>query len=268
MNKEIDNIETLILMALDGNTETTDYAENAYSLNDGTQIGLFDQSRLVKCDDMRPSQMFTFDMCDDDRLYSADPNDLMQHPVDIIRDEAEIFFYDGNQFKWVGYRKTKKPKGIATLGKADAYFEAHYRFIRNNGVHRYAKRVIPINKKGYPLPAKIKNQFICTPDIEGSYLNIACSMIEDAHRSNAMLATFEDGVKVHIPVPLDNYQEIFFDREAPLIKGRKKAIIHWVAKHIRKSKQGNWHSVKKHVRGVKDIVIDGMTVNISPNGYA
>ena len=269
MKEEIDKIETLLLMALDGAFEITETPLAVIKQKDGTVSGLSDQGLLLKTDDMTPKSMYTFDMCDNSRLFTSDPGLLIAHPSEILGDEAEMFFHTGDCYRWAGFRRVKKkPKGVAVMGKPDYFYEYHYRDIRENGSNLYNKRFIPIDKKGRPLIAKIQNQFICAPAVEGVYLCLACSMIEDAHRSNAMLASFEDGVKVYVPVPLDNYQEIFFDREAPLIRGKKKAIIHWVAKHIRKSKMGNWHTVKKHVRGVKDIVIDGMTVNISPNRYA
>jgi len=266
---EIDRIETMMIFALDGDFGvTTEHVSVLNSRKDGKITGCSDQGLLLGFDEMTPNRMYSFDMCDEDRIFTGSNSLLMNHPAEILGDESELFFQLENKdhFRWVGYRKTKKQKGVAVLGTPDVFYEVHYRDIRPDGNGLYQKRLVPLDKKGNPLAAKIQNAFVCSPYHEGEYLITACSIIEDAHRTNSMLASFRDGVELKLPVPLDDYKEVFFNREAPLIKNRKRAIIHWVANHIRKSKLGKSHKVCRHTRGVKDILIDGMVVNIQPNG--
>jgi hypothetical protein len=93
-----------------------------------------------------------------------------------------------------------------------------------------------------------------------------CSLKEDAHRTNTMLASFTEHVQIKMPVAIDNYKEIFIGRKAPLTqKGRKKAIIHWVAAHMRDTKNRKCCEVKRHIRGIQEFEIDGMKIKITPN---
>jgi hypothetical protein len=271
VNTEVDRVETLLINALDGDfSVTTDPVSILRKRKEKTTGLIQDQGLMLRFDEMTPGKMYSFDMLDEDRIFTGSNDLLMGHPAEILGDESELFFQlkDKNHFRWVGYRRAKKPKGVAVLGKPDVFYEVHYRDIRPDGNGLYQKRLVPLDKNGKPLTAKIRNAFVCSPYHEGEYLITACSIIEDAHRANSMLATFKDGVEISLAVPLDDYKEIFFDREAPLLRNRKRAIIHWVAQHIRESKLGLKHKVKKHVRGVTDIVIDGLHVTIQPNGIA
>jgi hypothetical protein len=141
----------------------------------------------------------------------------------------------------------------------------HTRFVDSRGNGDYYKRLIPIDKTGRPLFAKIQGHSVCAPNKEGEMLIICSSVIEDAHRANAMLAAVKDATEIKFPVPLDEYKELFSDREGPYNGARKKAIVHWVAKHLRSSTRGKSHAVKQHTRGVQEFKIDGLRVRLSPN---
>ena len=67
-----------------------------------------------------------------------------------------------------------------------------------------------------------------------------------------------------LPVPIDDYKAIFLDRDAPFLNGKKRAIIHWVSDHLRRYRSGKISKIGKHTRGVDDIVIDGLSINIKP----
>ncbi len=136
-----------------------------------------------------------------------------------------------------------------------------------SGVGEYVKRIAAFDKKGNFVPAMIQGHGVGVPNIEGVSAIIAASIIEDALRSNAMLASVKDVAEIKFPVPLDDYQEIFSDRDGPFIGSKKRSIIHWVAKHMRKSRSGNVHDVKKHVRGIDKFEIGGMKISIKANQH-
>lgn len=274
-NYDLDTLETMIIMALDANHEVDITGDCAYKQkNHVTQsnekLYLVDQGSILKVDDMHPSSAFTFDVSQDqdDRLFTTHHEYLVSHPSDIFGDGKEIMVMNDRYMKWVGIRKIRRlPKGVSVLGKPDSIYEMHFRIISKFGHGKYIKRLLPIDKSGKALCAKIQNSFVGSPNFEGTELNLAASMIEDACRSNSMLATIKESVELKFPVPLSDYKKVFADREAPMLEGanRRRSIIHWVAKHLRKSTKGNVNPVIKHVRGVRDIVIDGLTINIEPN---
>ena len=96
-------------------------------------------------------------------------------------------------------------------------------------------------------------------------VSVAASMIEDSHRSNTMLAAVKDATEIKFPVPLDDYKDVFADRDGPMNGARRKAIVHWVARHLRNSIRGKEHSVKRHTRGVQEFTIDGLRIRLTPN---
>jgi hypothetical protein len=112
----------------------------------------------------------------------------------------------------------------------------------------------------------MQGQGIGVPRLDGETLISAASIIEDANRSGAMLATVKDAREIMFPVPIADYKKVFADREGPKIGDRRKAIVHWVARHLRKSTRGNECVVNKHLRGVQEFSVDGLLVRLTPNG--
>lgn len=264
--KITDDLETMIIMALDANHKYKSCGISRVA-DDGSTWDLHDQGEILTFDAMKPQSAFTFDMQGNDRIFAGSKEYLLDHPAEVIGDSLEVMMLlpDG-RLKWQGFRLLpKKPKRVACLGKASHWYELHHRLIYPNGQGQYVKRVVPINKNGDALLAKIDGHFVCVPNIEGQHLYIAASMLEDARRTNAMLAEVKGDTGIKFPVPLDDYQSIFSSREGPMIGDRRKAIIHWVAKHLRRSSKGNTHEVKRHVRGVDEINIDGLRIKITPN---
>ena len=54
-------------------------------------------------------------------------------------------------------------------------------------------------------------------------------------------------------------------RDAPLTNaGKRKAILHWVTKHTRATRQERVN-VSEHWRGTRTLSIDGLRVTLAPN---
>ena len=267
MEEVTDKLETLILMALDANHEQTTATgiTRRVKANGGVQE-LFDQGVLLAFDDMHPASAYTFDMADKERIFTTTTDYLITHPADVLGDEAEVVVLDGETLKWRGYRRLRRaPKGVACLGRATHWYEMHFRFVTGSGAGEYYKRVVPIDRNGKPLLATVQGNSVCNPRLEGEMLVICASVIEDAHRANTMLAAVKDATEIKFPVPLDDYKEVFSERDGPMNGARRKAIVHWVARHLRHSTRGNEFAVMKHTRGVQEFTIDGLRIRLTPN---
>lgn len=250
-NKEkVDDIETLILMALE-----TDNINKLGSVH--------------HTEGMQPNSMYARDICDENRVDAFSPDYLLCHPSETLGTEAEILVVDDTKYAgWLGFRQLpKKPKGLTYFGKASHFYELNSRIVFTAGKRQGVNTVIALDKLGRVIPSTftLKRGEKVSDPTRTDLVCMACSIIEDAHRSNAMLAAVKEGKEIKFPVPLDDYKEVFYSREAPLANGKKKAIAHWVAKHIRQTPTGKTTTVKKHIRGVKDIVVDGLNINIQLN---
>lgn len=257
----------MILMALDANSEHTVLTGNVIrqKKSDLKRVE-YDTGHFIKIDPMLPSSSYTFDATDPERIFACHPEYLMNHPSDIVGNSAEIIMLDAcGVLKWYGFRRTRKPKEIVCIEKADQWVEFHCRRTFETGSSDYTKRLIPLNKNGVPLTAFFQKSKVCDPMIEGLSLITSCSVIEDAHRSNAMLASVKDATEIKFPVPLNDYKQLFSERDGPYSSGRRKSIIHWVASHLRKKTDGGASVVSKHTRGIQEFVIDGLKIRIEPN---
>ncbi|OBU84422.1 hypothetical protein [Chromobacterium subtsugae] len=261
-----DQLETLILLALDANHKSAATKQFPVRNGNGDVLELRDQGTLLRFDEMLPNSAYTFDMTDDERIYATTPELLMAHPADIIGNEVELMMLSGGALKWYGFRRLRQaPRGVAYVGKPSHWYEMHGRTVLSSGMGDYMKRVVALDKNGRPLPAKIQGHAICTPSVEGEFAIIVASLVEDAHRSGSMLATVKDATEIKFPIPLNAYQDVFFLRDGPMAGSRRKAILHWVAQHLRRSPRGTEHEVKRHVRGAQEFVIDGLRVRLTPN---
>jgi len=267
----MDSVETMLIMALEGFKKpvSTRHIDKIISASQsvGGAIELQDQGDYLGLDDALPNSMFSFDMVDEDRLIATGSNDLLQHPKEILGDESQIVMLAGDTCKFTALRKiSKPPKRLAILGKPDCFYELHFKFIDIAGNVVSKKRIVPFSKAGTPLLTKYMGNFVCDPRHEGMHSIICCSIIEDALRTNAMLATIKDHCEIKLPVPLDSYKEIFALREDPRHEnGRRKAILHWVRSHLRKHKSGKVSKVDKFNRGIHEFDFDGLTVTLEPN---
>lgn len=269
MKTVIDEVETLILLALDANGTQSSVTTGFRDRVNNTVLEIRDQGELLQFDNMFPSSAYTWDMTDSDRVYTAHKDYLVDHPAEILGDQSEFIFLKGQVMTWRGCRRIKRiPRGISCLGKASHWYEFHHRFVSLNGQCEYKKRIVPFDKFGNPLVARIQGHNICSPSQEGEMIILCASVIEDAHRANTMLAQVKEETEIKFPVPLGDYKEVFANRDGPMSGSRRKSIVHWVASHLRKSTKGNEHEVKRHTRGVQEFVIDGIRVRLSPNDRA
>lgn len=265
MEEVTDQLETLILMALDANhdgaythTETRGLTEGYWEVSD--------QGKLLPFDAMHPSSSYTLDMTDDTRIFACTPDCLIEHPADVIGDEAETIMVGDGLLKWYGYRRLRKPpRGVSYLGKPTHWYEMHGRIVAQTGHGEYIKRLVALDALGNPLLVQMQGHIVASPTREGEGLILSASMIEDAHRANTMLAAVKDATEIKFPVPLNNYKEIFAERDGPMNGARRKAIVHWVAQHLRHSTHGNEFAVKKHTRGIQEFTIDGLRIRLTPN---
>ena len=266
MDQATDTLETLILMALDANHGQTVPGTLRRDKSTGAVEELRDQGELLRIGEMRPESSYTFDMTDTDRIFATTKDYLVTHPAEVLGDAAETIMMSDNILKWYGFRRMKAaPRGVACLGKASHWYEMHMRMVAPNGAGAYYKRVIPLSRNGSPLPAKVQSHNVCSPGIEGVSLMLAASVIEDAHRAGTMLAEVKDATEIKFPVPLNDYKNVFADREGPMTGARRKAIVHWVACHLRHSTRGNEYEVKRHTRGVQEFTIDWLRIRLTPN---
>ena len=266
----LSEVETLILMVLETGSakECKERVTKCHTVP-GWEIVNDDQGKLLKLPDMAPSSVFTTQLGTDghERLFSRDYKDLLCHPVEIFGDSAEtaMIVKDTLTVKWTGFRRLKKPpEHVVCLGKADIWYEHHYREYTQGGKPFYQKRLAIFDKNGRPLPAKKYSHWVSYDNGIDTILH--ASLIEDALRAESMLATISDVSELKFPVPLDSYKELFIIRDAPLTTaGRKKAILHWVAKHLRTSPKGKESQVKAHTRGVDTFDLAGIKVTLTPN---
>lgn len=264
MEDVADNLETLILLALDANHEQSDVAKTLRQ--SGQLLDIRDQGMLLKIGDMKPESSYTFDASDDGRIYALGSEYLMEHPAEVLGDCAEVVMLNDGIMKWYGFRRLRgSPRGVCCLGNASHWYEAHMRFVTQSGRGEYIKRAVPLDKTGKPLLAKAGGHVICTPSREGENLILCASVIEDAHRANTMLAAVKDATEIKFPVPLDDYKDVFAERDGPMNGTRRKAIVHWVSRHLRHSTRGKEFAVKKHTRGVQEFTIDGLRIRLTPN---
>jgi hypothetical protein len=269
----VDEIETLILLAMDG--KHTAWGKEFISAKSGSgssgmELCMTPLDKHIKFSTQKPCSSYTFELSSDDRLISGNKDYLIRLPQDILGDGKEFCALHDHHLRWMYAKKIHNlPRMVMPCifgRKMSAIYEVHFRRIWLDGTGDYMRDILIFDNNGNYIPYKIGNLY---RDTEEHYFAtvLCCSAIEDAHRANTMLCSVKDAIELKFPVPIDAYKEIFALRDAPLndAKTRRKAIIHWVAKHLRQSSKGKQSEVKKHIRGVEEIVIDGITIKLEPN---
>jgi hypothetical protein len=186
----------------------------------------------------------------------------------VFREGAEVVVFndDGSRFQWSGFRKRKRlPKRVISTGTPDAIYEYHYRCVGADIRPHYQKRLILFDAKGRQMIAWIQGHIV-SPDRQASpWPILMASIIEDANRTGTVLASVTDSLEIKFPIPLDAYKELFIVRDAPLTPaGRKKAILHWVSKHLRNT-PSKTVAVAGHTRGVDVFDIGGFRISLKHN---
>lgn len=215
--------------------------------------------------DMQPKRAFTFDPMDDDRIYTNHTEGLVRPPDETIGQQAEAVILDGEVLKWAGFRKASRlPRGLCTLTKCRSLYEIHFRELTAEGCVSYSKSMVGVSMSGRPVQVLVAGgNYVGTKDIE--LLVSVASVLEDAGRVDTVVAEFSDGVSLLMPVSVDDYLDLFRLRDAPLSpSGRRRALLHWVARHKRR-KAGGSSPVGAHLRGIEEFCTDGLTVRLTPN---
>jgi hypothetical protein len=217
---------------------------------------------------MKPTAAYTAQLSGD-RIFSTSPACLLETVQDLLGKSCEAALMGEDFAKWFGFRKLHKaPRGCWASVTRPTWYEVHFMVIASDGTAKYDRDVIALKADGNP--AKVMFQGFGTKGFhvdESSAISAitTASIIEDAHRPDALLATVSDSTSVLVPVPNVEHKELFALRTAPLTKaGKRKAILHWVKKHTR-STQHQIVSVSEHWRGTRTLEIDGLRVTLEPN---
>jgi len=275
MTNQVNQIETIdgvvdaLTMLLCGNvTAVTEDGPVEGRPVQGYRMQETNFERLYAFDEMVPVRTFTGDIADGERLYALDSSLLLAAPDEILGASAEAAMVCGETIKWFGFRQTRRlPKGLCPVAKCRTMYELHYRQITRDGYGTYNKSMVGVSPSGRPVPIIIPalgpSSRIGKQTTEA--LVTVASILEDSRRPSSVLAEFTDGATVAMSVGLEDYQELFIIRDGPLSPaGRRKAIIHWVARHRRKVSAGSTQ-VSRHLRGVSEFTVDGLTVRLTPS---
>lgn len=277
MGAVIEKFDPLDLLAnmLFADQEKTDWvAAGGRRVSDtGAVYEEVDAGSRLKLESMRPSVAHTFDMVDDDRLLAATSDYLLRHPAETLGERAEVVMMTSDRVKWSGFRRLRNtPRGVWLGAARPVLYELHYREVLQSGYSVYQQRVAALDKSGRPVPVVIIGSRGAPGQLgnaEAQQLIMAASVIEDCHRAGAIRCTLTDCNTLIAPIPNGAQKALFALRDGPHTgKGRKRAILHYVMRHARKSTQGNEHAVSEHFRGVTQFTFDGMSVTLAANEAA
>lgn len=263
-HEAIDATETLLAHLICADNDDAD--NNTTGAKRGVCMEEVDAGAILRFDVMRPKLAHTFDMLDGDRIFALDPGLLITSVPDILGREAEVAIMKDGYCQWAGYRRLNKaPRNIWISGKAGAIYEVHWRIIYADGRSTYHRRCAAVSPKGLPLTCLIQGTRNPSGGMENHGIVLAASVIEDAQRTGCFSASVQDTAGIVFPVPYGGQMELFRLREGPNTPGgRRKAILHWVAKHIRRSCKSET-TVREHMRGVHEFTVDGLKVKLSAN---
>lgn len=237
--------------------------------SDGAVYEEKDAGSKLPFDSMVPAKAYTFDMVDGDRLVAVHQDYLVHHPSETIGRCAEVVMLSNDSLKWIGLRRLHKaPKGIWIANPKASIYEYHYREAFADGRNIYNKRVAAVDKHGKPVNVIIVGSYGAPhpagPD--GMALIMAASVIEDCNRSGAIRCELTDHNTIIAPIPMGAQKPLFAMRDGPMTgAGRRRAILHHVIGHARRSTRGNLHDVRDHFRGVTEFDVDGLHVRLSAN---
>lgn len=228
-----------------------------------------DAGSRLPFDVMTPSRAYTFDMVDDDRLLAVSQDYLVRHPSETIGHCAEVVMLIGDSIKWIGLRRLHKaPKGVWIANPKASIYEYHYREAFADGRNIYNKRVAAVDKHGRPVNTIIVGSHGAPHPVgpDGVAIIMAASVIEDCNRAGAIRCELTDHNTIIAPIQMGAQKPLFAMRDGPMTgAGRRRAILHHVIGHARRSTRGNLHDVRDHFRGVTEFDVDGLHVRLSAN---
>lgn len=270
-----DNLETAILLGLSAGKKQTGIRKPKVEKTKRGEREVFDLGMFCPKKPSFPSDVYTFDLSSDERLYSASMDDIVVNPEAAIGRglETGMLCPDGT-FKWTKIEPMPTPRGLIALSnKPVRWFCCHWREIREGQNGDYIKRPMPLSSGRVPLMkclvANGLNTKRETEELE-EQLAISLSVFEDARRTGSFLATVEEHTRLRFPVGSEAYKDFFRLRDGyrDTPTGRKNPILHWCSKHIR-AREGKVFEVSGHDRGAVSMEVGPMKLSIERNnGYA
>ncbi|MBX9959450.1 MAG: hypothetical protein K2Y15_04880 [Burkholderiaceae bacterium] len=259
MNDQIDQIATMLahFVCADSGDDATSFGRHQTK-----QISTeHDAGVRLRFAPLEPSLAYTAQV-NGEREFAMDAALLLQTPQDLLGNLTEIALVSGDTVKWSAFKKlTKRPPGVWVASPGADLYEYHSRFIRANGSSDYRKRVAAISKTGRPVRVIIEGTKNQGGVSDGVFLVLAASMVEDSVRPGAFQATVRERAGLIFPVPQGEHLDVFKLRDGPMVGDRRKSLLHWVAKHSRRT-TGGLTVVKEHLRGVHQFEIDGFSVTL------
>lgn len=267
MATALDDVENLLthLICADATGDILGAASGKPLKGRGLEHSAVDAGARLCFAPMKPRDCYTTQRRAD-RLYTTTPGLLLKPAQEVLGDCAEVAMLCDDRVKWTGFRAINRaPRNLWVAKRGASLYEVHYREILASGASTYAVRVAALDRAGNPVLTQIIGSRGTGGPNEGDLAVMLASVIEDAHRPHTLLAKISDATSIRIPVPIDEHRELFSLRDAPLTSaGRRKAILHWVAKHTRLATKHRV-DVSAHWRGTRALTIDGMTVELTPN---
>lgn len=120
-----------------------------------------------------------------------------------------------------------------------------------------------------------KSELVCAKTVQSKTESEKC---EDVHVANASfvyqywsdrrflwnVVAQEGTSKATFGVHPEQIKSLFYSRELPMTEtGRKRPILHWVASHHRRIKNGIDIDIEKHLRGITEFVYQGTKFTIT-----
>ncbi|MBB76613.1 MAG: hypothetical protein CMJ75_19070 [Planctomycetaceae bacterium] len=265
-----DKQATMILMMLyplESNTALEQFDVVARDVP-GEQKGVkrfLDQGREIGAVPVRPQSAYTFDGSDKDRLFTIDHGSLLRHPAEILGKRSEVILtFEEGLIRWCCFIRKDKPRKVLCHEKVHAFYEFHCMDGDENGWQEYQIRAIGFNKAGRPLMMRMEGT-MGSMGADGQAAIVAASIIEDAHRSGAVMATLEADAKITFPISVDEYKQFLAERDGfkNTPTGRRNSILHFCNNHARKRGE-KLVEVKAHTRGARVFETGGMTLTLTP----
>lgn len=262
MNKTIESTVDMLCALICANSDQDGVGSiSGYKVRTGPHQ--VDAGSTLGLQDMHPSMAYT--SIAEDREFATDSGLLLNSPQDILGKSSEVALVYEDGVRWVGVQKlSKRPRNLWVASPGCDLYAMHTRDIGQSGSDFYGVRVAAINKSGRPVVTSIQGTRDAGSNAFFNQLVLAASVIEDNHRSGTFLAKVSDSVGLAFAVPDGDHVELFKLRDGPYQGSRRKAIMHWVAGHVRKTATKD-AKVREYLRGVTEFDIDGLHVRLEAN---
>jgi hypothetical protein len=176
------------------------------------------------------------------------------------------------------FRVDKLPHGYACPGGATTFYRVSVRLPSEDGgtkvsLHTYYLGMRPdgVTSPCYDLRKGQLNDSIAASCLRGiAWEATRCINALDESRFLWRVETSESVIGDTIKTPLslgvdsEHIKSLFYARQAPLSdSGRKRPILHWVEAHQRRVKSGVDVDISRHLRGITQFDMDGLSFRIT-----